>query len=388
MLNDGNVFRDSCLCTLESIDIMTSKPDPFSYSSLLNAAFECTKNVAWKESVAKWMSDVQMNVLQLKSELDSGTYKLSDPYVFHITDPKPRTVSAVNFRDRVVQRSLCNCVLYDVLTKGLIYDNCACQKGKGVTFAIDRLTEHMHRYFRENHAAEGHIVRLDIRKYFPSIPHELLKKSLMKLDLDNRVRDLLFMIIDDSVKIKSDDDISFNDSGFGIRGIGLGSQISQLMALHYLSSLDHFLKERLRVKHYLRYMDDMIMIVKTEDEAKKLYHAVEDFIQPLGLKLNPKSKIVRLDQPFEFLKMIYKLTEMGTVKQRIVRRAVCKEIRECNKLCRMLKAQTAPVTKLIEHTNTWFGYAKNRASRNQIRYIRKLYASNLKDFKKVTIAIE
>ena len=379
MLKDDIDFRVNDLKTLESIDCDN---DPFSFENLYKAAFACTKNVAWKENVSKWMMNSYSNVLQLKTELDNGTYKLSPSYVFHISDPKPRTVSATAFRDRVVQRSMCEHGLYEELTKDLIYDNCACQKNKGITFAVDRFKYHLHKYYQENKTNKGYIVRLDIRKYFPSIPHELLKKSLLKLNLDKKVYEMVCMIIDEFVKIKFDDDISFNDPGFGIRGIGLGSQISQLLALHYLSGLDHALKERQSVKHYLRYMDDMIMIVRTKEEAEKLFKFVENFIQPLGLKLNPKSKIIRLDQPIEFLKMIYRLTETGKVKHRIVRKGMNREIKVCNSLCKQfLKRKNVTVKKLLEHTNTWFGYAKHRASRNQINYIKKLYAKNLKNFK-------
>ena len=382
MLKDDNTLRGSCLETLESI----GHDDPFSFNCLFEAAFACTKNVAWKESVSKWIMDIYSNVLKLHSELQDGSYKISDPYVFHITDPKPRTVSATAFRDRVVQRSMCDNGLYKALTNGLIYDNCACQKQKGVSFAIKRLTEHLHRYYRQHHTNIGYIVRLDVRKYFPSIPHQKLKESLKSVNLEPKIYDMLCMIIDESVKIKSEDDISFNNPGFGIRGIGLGSQISQLLALHYLSKLDHKLKERQHVKHYLRYMDDMIMIVDSKAEAERLFRFVSDFLEPLGLKLNPKSKIVRLDQPFEFLKMIYRLTPTGKVKRRVVRRGINKEIKTAHSLCRQFLAnKNITIEKLLEHTNTWFGYAKHRASRNQIRYIKHLYAELLKDFKKIQI---
>lgn len=377
MLKDDIDFRDNNLETLESID----DNNPFSFKNLRNAAFACTKNVAWKESISKWMANSYSNILKLKTEIDNNTYKLSTPFVFHINDPKPRTVSAINFRDRVVQRSICEHVLYDVITKNFIYDNCACQKNKGITFAIKRLKEHLHRYYRENNTNKGYIVRLDIRKYFPSIPHELLKKSLAELNLDKKIFDILCMIIDDFVKVKFEDDLSFNEPNFGIRGIGLGSQMSQLFALYYLSKLDHQIKEHCHVKHYLRYMDDMILIVRTKTEAEFLFNFIEKYIQPLGLKLNPKSKIVQLDQPFEFLKMIYRLTPTGKIKHRIIRKGMNKEIKKCNSICRQfLNNKNITVKKLLQHTNTWFGYAKNRASRNQINYIKNLYRNNLKNF--------
>lgn len=368
------------LSALESIGKDLSRT--FTYDELYKAAHDCTKGVSWKECVTKWMADVHFNVLKLKAAIDDGSYKLLPPHVFHITDPKPRTVTAIPFRDRVLQRSMCNNGLYECLTAGLIYDNCACQKGKGVSFAIKRLKHHLHAFYRE-HGNKGYVVRLDIRKYFPSIPRNLLKASIRHAIPDQQVLKMVDLIIDSTDK--SDVDISFNAEGFGARGINLGSQISQLLALYYLSPLDHCLKERLHVKHYIRYMDDMIMLVPTEKQAQELFKAVEGFIAKFGLKLNPKSHIRRIDQPLEFLKMIYTLTSTGKVKHRVIRKAMNKEIRTLNKQCRMFKVQRISILKLLEHTNTWFGYAKSRASRNQIHVIRDLLASNFSNYERTVL---
>lgn len=357
-----------------------------SFEELLLAAKQCTKNVGWKENVTKWMANRVSNVLKLKAELDSRTYYVSPAHVFHITDPKPRTISATRFRDRVVQRAICNNGAYEKLTAGLIYDNCACQKGKGVSFAIKRIKHHMLRYFAENHTNRGYIVRLDIRKYFPSIPHEKLKESLKHAKLEAYQEELIFQMIDEFVKIKQDDDLSFNDPGFGVRGIGLGSQLSQLMALFYLSPLDHELKEHQHVKHYIRYMDDMIMIVPTYEEAKRLMAFVSSFIQPLGLKLNPKSHIAELSNEFEFLKMRFKLTATGKVKHKVVKKAMDKEIKRTNRTCRMFKESKIPFQKLLEHTCTWFGYAHDRASRAQVRMVSRLLRSNFEGFERVKLS--
>jgi len=357
----------------------------YSYASLDKAAQLCTKNVNWKENVTLWMADKHANLIKLSNQIANGTYRLSTPHVFHVTDPKPRTVSATPFRDRVVQRSMCMNGLYDILTKPLIYDNCACQKGKGVSFAIDRLKTHMRRFFMEEHTNQGYIVRLDIRKYFPSIPHQKLKEVVLPDIESPLMRHLLEMIIDESVKVKCEEDLSFNDQGFGVRGIGLGSQISQLLALRYLSPLDHYIKERLRVKHYVRYMDDMIMVVRTKEEAEHIFAEVDAFIQDYGLKLNPKSKVCRLDQPFEFLKMVFKLTPTGAARHRLVRKAMLKETRRANDLCRKFKENKISYRDLLDHTNSWFGYARSRASSQQVRYIKALYHKNLSSFKKVRL---
>ena len=96
--------------------------------------------------------------------------------MFCISDPKPRVVHAMRFADRVVQRSLCNNGLYEMLTKSFIYDNCACQDSKGTMFALERMKVHLHRWYNERHSNEGAYVVIDIKKYFNSTPHIKLKE--------------------------------------------------------------------------------------------------------------------------------------------------------------------------------------------------------------------
>lgn len=124
----------------------------------------------------------------------------------------------------------------------------------------------------------------------------------------------MFEVID-SFKDARPEDILATDQ-FGQRGIALGSHMSQLLQLLYLDSFDHFVKEKLRVKHYLRYMDDMVMLTQTKEEAWKAYHAAESELAKLGLTLNPKSKVAKVSSGLKFLKTFYKLTKTGAVRCR------------------------------------------------------------------------
>lgn len=363
--------------------------DPFTFESLFEAAYKCKRNVSWKESVTIWMNDVVKNCTELETEIAEGSYKLLEPTVFHIKDPKPRTISAMKYRDRVVQRSMCECGLYEDLTRDLIYDNAACQKDKGTTFAIDRLLKKLrHFYFRDGRRSnQGWIVRLDIRKYFPSIPHELLKREVAKRVDDERTIRMVNHIIDEAVKIRCEDDLSFNLPGFGVRGIGLGSQISQLLALCYLSDLDHYIVERLKSRGYIRYMDDMIILVDTKEEAEEIMRKVKDFAAKKGMSLNKKSKIFRMSQPFEFLKIMFTLTKTGKVTYRAVRASMNREIKRMNKKIRRFKNGKTDFFQLLQHMNTWFGYAKHRASHRQILYIRDLIRQAFAGFEKIEVEV-
>ena len=118
------------------------------------------------------------------------------------------------------------------MTRSFIRDNCACQRGKGVDDALNRLTVHLQRYYRK-HGATGYALKCDIRHYFAETPHEVAKAAIRKRLTDQRAAEYTDAIID-----------SFG----GNMGIGLGSQVSQLTELAVLDDLDHYIKERLRFK--------------------------------------------------------------------------------------------------------------------------------------------
>lgn len=152
-------------------------------------------------------------------------------------------VMSNSFRDKVVQHSLCDNVLEILLRKNFLYDNYASQVGKGTDFGLNRLDGFMHKFYRQ-HGLEGWVLKCDIRKYFYSIPHEYLKRILEPYVPEEDVRWLLWYIIDSTAD----------------PGIPIGNQSSQLLAVLCLSPLDHFIKEKLGIKYYGRYMDDFYLI--------------------------------------------------------------------------------------------------------------------------------
>ena len=149
-----------------------------------------------------------------------------------------------------------------------IYDNLACQRGKGTTKAIERMKYHLRKYFLENHTNKGYYVKLDIHHYFQSTPHQKLKEIVAERIVQPDFQKRVFEIIDSFKDERPQEEISHDE--FGERGIGLGSQCSQLLQLLYLDELDHLIKEKFHVAHYLRYMDDMIILVSSKEEATSL----------------------------------------------------------------------------------------------------------------------
>lgn len=324
----------------------------------MQAAQECAKGVRWKNSVASWTHPrhVAANCLKLLDELENGEYRLSPYSVFRITSPKPRVIMAPKFRDRVVQRAACNLGLYEDLTRDNIYDNGACQKGKGTAFTMRRLTCHLQRFWRR-HGMDGWVLRLDIRKFFDSIPHDKLKLMVHEKVRNPEFAWICCEVID-----------SFPDPG-----IGLGSQLSQLLAISYLSDLDHYIKERLRVRHDIRYSDDGFLAHESHDLLLAAWRDIDGFLKERkGLSLNDgKCSLFPLRDGVPFMKFRYRLTETGKVVRTLERGNVTRARRRLDKLVRMVGRGERVPEDAMHSFNSWKAHAMLGHSYHTIRRIRK-----------------
>ena len=332
-----------------------------SFSELYKAANMCFRGILWKDTAINWKFKCLENLTKLRKRLLNGTYNLKDYDVFHITHPKPRRIHATKLVDRIVQRSLCNNGLYETMTKPLIYDNCACQVGKGPLFAIKRFKVHLSRYYRKTHSSDGYYLKLDIKNYFGSVPHDLLKKTITKYVSDENMKEQIFKVID-----------SYNQyfeysEKYGHVGIGLGSQMCQLMMLLYLNDLDHYIKEKLRIKHYIRYMDDMILIHQDKEYLQKCLFEIKNIVEKYGLKLNKKSKIGKLSDGIEFLKIKFRIKKTGKIIYKLSRNSIRLELNKLTKLSKMFKEGKLSQRDFLVHLNSWSSYGKYRLSRKQYK---------------------
>ena len=289
--------------------MLTEYEKIYQFESLYQAYKATIKGKKEKKDVIQFELDLSNQLWKLHDELQMKLYRLGRYHCFQIYDPKKREIQALSIRDRVVQHSICDNVLKPYFEPRLIYDNAACREGKGTRFATDRLTKFMRDFYKE-HGTDGYILKFDIRKFFDSIHHEVLKEKLCCIS-DEEVKELLYHIIDSYAKEPEKDELS-------LRGLPLGNQTSQWFALWYLNGLDRLIKERLRIKYYSRYMDDGILI--HEDKAylslclKKMTEYVE---QELKLSFNEKTQIFPISQGTDYLGFRFYLTDTGKVIRRL-----------------------------------------------------------------------
>lgn len=184
----------------------------------------------------------------------------------------------------------------------MIYDNVACRKGKGTFFGIKRLENFLRDYFKKNKTNQGYFLKCDVKKYFQSIDHNILAQYLRKSGLYNE--DMWF--IDKLLESR------YSENGIGLP---IGNQTSQWFALFYLNKVDRLIKEKLRVKYYVRYIDDMILVHNHKEYLKFCKQEIEKCVkEELDLSLNSKTQIGRLKNGIDFLGFRHILCEKGKIK--------------------------------------------------------------------------
>lgn len=272
----------------------------YCYESLYQAHKLARRGKQNTREVILYEMRLSEHIERLSYHLKGRTYHIQGYRKFCIYDPKEREIQALCYGDRIVQHSLCDNVLGPYLEKHLIYDNSACRKGKGTHFALDRLTGFLREYNRK-YGEKGYILKCDVRKYFNSIDHTVLKEKISRMALSEDVRWLLGTIVD-----------SYEcEPG---KGLPMGNQTSQWFALYYLDGLDRLIKEKLRIKYYTRYMDDMILIHPDKNYLKECLHEMETYLtKELKLEFNEKTQIHAIRQGVDFLGFHFYLTETGKV---------------------------------------------------------------------------
>jgi hypothetical protein len=287
-----------------------------SFDSLYRGLKQSCRNVRWKDSTVGYEANALKNTYRLRESLLNGKYSIDRYQHFTIYEPKRREIIATRLKDRQFQRSLCDNGLYEQITKSFISDNCACLRGRGVDYTLNRITAHLRRYYKA-HGCDGWVLKCDIHHYFPSIRHDIAKAAICKRVTDEQIAARACEIVD-----------SFD----GDIGIGLGSQVSQLVALAVLDDLDHFIKERLRVKHYIRYMDDFVLIHKDKEFLQYCLEEIERELKPLGLQLNSKTSLYPLRQGVKMLQWRFIVTDSGAIIRKMDKKKQGKQRRKLKKL--------------------------------------------------------
>jgi len=315
--------------------------DIIGFEALWDSAMKCKRGVMWKDSAAAFCLDAVQNVSRLSDELEDGTYKERQHKYFTIKSPKEREIMSISFRDRVYQRSLNDVGIYPAMAKGFIYDNCACQKGKGADFARKRLKTHMQRFYRK-HGSAGWVLKMDVRGYYPNMRHDVAKATFQR-----RLEPVIY-----------ERAATVLDSFPGETGFNPGSQIIQIAGISVLDPIDHCIKERLRAKYYIRYMDDMLVISHDFAELEAIKAAVAGKLRLMGFELHPqKTRITALTEGVMFLGFRYRLTDTGKVIMTLDSDRVSAQRRKLRRMAGKVRNGTLTREKMAESYTCWRSHA-------------------------------
>lgn len=287
-----------------------------------------SKNTKNKQKIEKFNDYYSINIINIKNIINSGNYIPGKYNIFLVREPKIRIIMSQNITDKVINHLIAKYFLIDVFDKTLIDFNIATRLNKGTHYGI-KLTK---KYLNEMKIKYDtfYYLKFDISKYFYNIDHEIVKKLINKKIKDKKVINIINNIIDSTnreyvnneinnlkngeierinklniseyekeIKIKEINNIPYYKNG---KGLPIGNMTSQILAVTYLNELDHYIKEKLKIKYYIRYMDDGILLHNDKEYLKYCLKEIEKILNLYKLKLNPKkTKINNIKTGIDFL---------------------------------------------------------------------------------------
>ena len=289
-----------------------------SVENLLISWREFLKGKRKRSDVCEFSLNLCDNVFNLHKKLASKEYKHGEYFAFKINDPKPRDIHKASVEDRLIHHAVCR-ILYPYFDRKFIYDSYSCRLAKGTHRAINRFREFGRKVSR-NDTITCWVLKGDIRKFFANINHEILNTILSKYIKDDDILWLLNEII-----------ISFN-TDIGV-GLPLGNLTSQLLVNIYMNEFDQFVKRVLKVKYYIRYADDFVILNKDRQSLVDLIPKLSEFLdKELKLSLHPNKLYIKtLSSGVDFLGWVnfphHRVLRTAT-KQRMFRKLKQKHTKE------------------------------------------------------------
>ncbi len=252
---------------------------------LLKAWEEFVRDKKKRKDVILFQAKLMDNIFELFNDLKKKTYRHGGYLAFNISDPKPRQIHKATVRDRLLHHLIYR-ELYGYFDSKFIHDSYSCRIDKGTHKAINRFRDFF-RKVSKNNTKTCFVLKCDIRKFFASIDHVILKNILEKNITDKNILWLLSQVIDS---------FSSNPTGktYGVRGLPLGNLTSQLLVNIYMNEFDHFVKRELKVKYYIRYADDFVILQNDKMKLRDILSKISLFLnENLKLSLHPDKVFIK-----------------------------------------------------------------------------------------------
>ena len=325
-----------------------------SFENLHAAAIKALKGKRRKRPGSAFFAEMEDSLMALREELLSGSYHHGGYNYFQIHEPKNRTVAAAAFRDRVVHHAIIR-VIEPLFEPRFIEDSYACRTNKGTHAGMRRAAAFARRY--------PYALKCDIRKYFEHIDHEILAGLLGRVIGDRPLLDLLAGILashaDGQRVIVREGGLPLFDYRVVRRGLPIGNLTSQFAANVYLDPLDQFVKHDLRVKGYVRYMDDFLLFSDDRGQLREWGRAVRERVESLRLEIHSdKYRLLRCDCGVDFCGFVVFANGRIRVRRQTVRRFH----RRYRVKLAAVNARIGDVESLARSVAAWCGHVRHAQS--------------------------
>lgn len=312
-----------------------------------------TKN---KLKLEKFENNYVSNMIYIKQILEEINYKPGRYNIFLIKEPKLRIIMSQNIIDKIINHVVSQYFLINIFESTLIEENVATRKNKGTKYGIFILKK----YLNEVKDKNFYVLKFDISKYFFNLDHKIIKELLVHKIKDKEALKILYDIVDSTdsfyvnerinllkeKEIKKIIDSNCKNKDLLVKeikelpnyevgkGLPIGNMSSQFLAILYLNELDHFIKNKLKIKYYTRYMDDGVIIHQNKEYLQYCLEEINKILERYRLELNKKTKIYSYKEGFEFLgfRYIIKNNKVIIKVKNSTKKRFKRKIKEYNKL--------------------------------------------------------
>lgn len=336
-------------CTLENVaDI----------DHLFTCANASGNGVRWKSTVQRYLGQCVGNVLKARSDLLAGNDIRRGFVRFDIFERgKLRHITSVHFSERVIHKALIRYALAPAVWPTLAPGCTANIKGRGTHYAVKRLKQQLVKHHRK-HGNKGYVLLVDFSNYFGNIDHDASKRIIDKALDDDRIKALMFDQID----------------AFGERGLGLGSEPNQILAVALPSPIDHMLLRTPCVLASGRYMDDLYCIALEKSDLRGVLADIRRECDRLGIVVNEKkTRIVKLSRGFVFLKKRFFYDSNGKIIVRPCRSTVTRQRRRMKKLAAFVERGEMTREQAVQSYQSWRGSMKHLNAHDTVKSMDALF---------------
>ena len=342
----------------------------FSFSNLMDAGHKACNGSTWKASTINFKYNMVYRVSGIHNTIHNHVRTFNGFHSFTtIEHGKLRNIDALPIGDRTIQKCLCKNMLTEAYSRSFILDNSASLKDRGMDFQLKRLKKHLSDHYRK-YGLQGGIYQFDFKSYFDSLSHKNIKERARKIIYDDKIYNLFCSFIDDFQMRKTADKHAIVP-----HGVGLGSEVSQIIALDYASPIDHYVKDVRSIHGYGRYMDDGYIISNSLKELYDIKDNLYRLAESFGLKMSDKKNIITpfAHHSFTFLKIRIHITGTGKIVMKLSRKSIRAMIRKLKIFRLWLDIGRMDFEDIAQSYQSWRAHAKRCNSYNTLYHMDILF---------------